>query len=172
MQTPDHTQKRGEGDREEGDSESTGGVLSVLSQEERGRRGTADEPLPTFSVRDWAAPREGSFLTRCPWAPPHRTPPREPQASWNIMDHCPIDQGLRDYTANPIKDHLLTVCLLSPKKQIFCALHFNPPGVVVAGESFRHPPIPLLGYTPKKCAQIPPKTHRTCAPAQFVTVPH
>lgn len=56
-------------------SESTGRVLmSVLSQEERGRA-SANELLPKFSVREWAAPRGGSFLTRCPWALP--LPPQE-----------------------------------------------------------------------------------------------
>lgn len=56
--------------------EGTGRILiSVLSQEERGFHRSANELLPKFSVRDLAAPRGGSFLTRCPRALP--LPPQE-----------------------------------------------------------------------------------------------
>lgn len=41
MQTPDHTQKRGEGDGEEGDSESTGGVLSPDTRKMDGAKTTS-----------------------------------------------------------------------------------------------------------------------------------
>lgn len=70
-----HSKERG-GDGKEGDSESPGGVLSVLSREERGRHGVTKEPLPKVSEQDWAVPREGSFLTRCFWALsfPHQEP--------------------------------------------------------------------------------------------------
>lgn len=92
--------------------------IPVFSPEERGLHHTANE-LPKFSVlRGFACSQRGSFLTRCP--PPSPAPP-SPEAEaakglWNIMDHFPIYQGLRDYAANPIKDHLLTLSFLSQNK--------------------------------------------------------
>lgn len=77
LEAPQHVQEREEG--KEGKKrlwEDTGSIrISALSQEERGFRRSANELLPKFSVRDLAAPRGGSFLTRCPRALP--LPPQE-----------------------------------------------------------------------------------------------
>lgn len=78
MKIPQHTQKRARREKE-GKNEAMRGpgriLISVLSQEERGLHCAANELVPKFSVRDFAAPRGGSFLTRCPWALP--LPPQE-----------------------------------------------------------------------------------------------
>lgn len=46
------------------------------------------------------------------------------------MDHFPIYQGLSDYAANPIKDHLLTLSLRSQSKRALYPSTPAPLGIV------------------------------------------